>query len=353
MLLIEHILRDQRRDGLRRGDLHLEVDVLRAHIERAAEDAREREEVVDLVREVRAPRADDARARLFRERRHDLRRRVRHGHDDGVLIHRAHHLLRHAARDRHADEDIRAPDDILERALLLLEIRDLRDRVLVGIHALRTARVDGALRVAEDDMLRIHRLQQARDGLPRGARAVDDDLRVLEPLADELERVDERRDADDRRAVLVVVEHGDVELLAQARLDVEALRRLDILEVDAAERRRHELDRAHDLVHVLRVEADGDGVDAGEALEENRFALHDGQACARANVAEAEHGRAVRDDGDHVALRRVVVDHLRVLLDLEARRGDARRVRERQVLRAPERHFADNFVLALAFFMQA
>ena len=60
VILIERILRDQRRDGLCRRNLHLEVDVLRAHIERAAEDAREREEVVDLVREVRAPPASRA-----------------------------------------------------------------------------------------------------------------------------------------------------------------------------------------------------------------------------------------------------------------------------------------------------
>ena len=202
-------------------------------------------------------------------------------------------------------------------------------------------------------MARVHRLQQARDGLACGARAVDDDLRVLEALADELEGVDERRDADDRRAVLVVVEHGDVELLAQARLDVEALRRLDILEVDAAERRRHELDRAHDLIDVLRIEADGHGIDAREALEEDRLAFHDGQAGARADVAEAEHRRAVRHDGDHVALRRIVVDLLRVLLDLEARLRDARRVGERQVLCRGKRHLALNFIFSLMGLMEA
>ena len=41
----------------------------------------------------------------------------------------------------------------------------------------------------------------------------DDDLHVLEGFADDLERVHERRQHDDRGAVLVVVEHGNVELV--------------------------------------------------------------------------------------------------------------------------------------------
>ena len=40
---------------------------------------------------------------------------------------------------------------------------------------------------------------------------------------------------DDRGAVLVVVKHRDVEQLAQPLLDDEALRRADVLEIDAAE----------------------------------------------------------------------------------------------------------------------
>jgi hypothetical protein len=49
---------------------------------------------------------------------------------------------------------------------------------------------------------------------------------------------------DDRRAVLVVMEDRDVHQLAQALLDDEALRRLDVLEVDAAEGRRRDSARS-------------------------------------------------------------------------------------------------------------
>ena len=60
---------------------------------------------------------------------------------------------------------------------------------------------------------------------PGGADAGDDDLDVFEALADDLERVHERSQHDDRRAVLVVVKDRDVELVAQPALDLEAARR--------------------------------------------------------------------------------------------------------------------------------
>ena len=55
--------------------------------------------------------------------------------------------------------------------------------------------------------------------------------------AGEMERVDQAGGGDDRGAVLVVVEDRDVHQLAQPALDDEAVRRLDVLEIDAAEGR--------------------------------------------------------------------------------------------------------------------
>ena len=86
----------------------------------------------------------------------------------------------------------------------------------------------------------------------------------------------------------------------QLRLDLEAFRRLDVLEVDAAEgrlQRRDDLDHAVDLV---RVDLDVEHVDAGEFLEQDRLAFHHRLGGERADIAEAEHGGAVGDDGDEV-----------------------------------------------------
>ncbi len=73
-----------------------------------------------------------------------------------------------------------------------------------------------------------------------------------------------------------------------------------------------------------------------------------GFAGERADVAQAEHRGAVRDDRDEVPLRRVVVDLLRVLRDRQARLGDARAVGEREVLLRPAGLRRDDLDLPLA-----
>ena len=225
--------------------------------------------------------------------------------------------------------------------MLLLEVGDLGDALLVRVHVLLAALVDGAGGVAEDDGLCAVGEEEACDGLTRSACAVDDNLRGLQVAVEVLVCVEQGRDNDNRRAVLVVVEDGDVERLLQLVLDVKALRRLDVLEIDAAVGRRDELADLDDILDFRAVHADGNGVDAGEALEENGFALHDRKSCARADVAETEDGGAVRDDGDHIALRCVVVDGLGLLLDCKARRRDTRRVGAAEVVARAEGHGRD------------
>ena len=107
--------------------------------------------------------------------------------------------------------------------------------------------------------------------------------------------------------------------------------RADVLEVDAAEGRRDQLAEADHLLRVDRVDLDVEDVDVGEALEEDALALHHGLAGEGAEVAEAEHGGAVGDDGDEVALGGVLVRIFGVLLDLETGRRDAGGVGEGEI----------------------
>ena len=230
-------------------------------------------------------------------------------------------------------------------------VRDFGDVVLVRVHAVRAALIDRAERIAEDDVLGTHAVDEARDGLSGSTGTVDDEPYLREVAARELERIDERGDDDDGRAVLIIVEYRDVELLAEFIFDIEALRCLDILKVYAAKARCDELDGADDLIGILRVEADREGVDAGEAFEEDGLALHDGEPGARADVAETEYGRAVRNDGDHVALCRVIVNFLRVIFYGQARSRDAWGVGKREVFRFLQRNFADDLDFSLMFFM--
>ena len=109
--------------------------------------------------------------------------------------------------------------------------------------------------------------------------------------------------------------------------------RRDVLEVDPREHRGDGLDGADDLLDVGGVEADREGVDVGEPLEQRGLALHDGQRGERADVAEPQHGGAVGDDGDGVALDGEAAGVLGVLGDGGAHAGHARRVDHRQVVR--------------------
>ena len=70
--------------------------------------------------------------------------------------------------------------------------------------------------------------------MPAAPAPLQTSLVVLDVAAGEIQRVDQAGGRDDRGAVLIVVEHRDVEQFAQPLLDDEALRRLDVLEIDAA-----------------------------------------------------------------------------------------------------------------------
>ena len=79
------------------------------------------------------------------------------------------------------------------------------------------------------------RMSDDRD--PGRAEADDHDADVVDPLAGQRQRVQQRGQHHHRGPVLVVVEHRDVELGLQPLLDLEAAGRRDVLEVDPAEAR--------------------------------------------------------------------------------------------------------------------
>jgi hypothetical protein len=142
------------------------------------------------------------------------------------------------------------------------------------------------------------------------------------------------------------VEHRDIEQFAQALLDDEALGRLDVLEVDAAPAFAEQLHAVDDLVGVLGVHLEVDRVDVGEALEQHRLAFHHRLRRERAAVAEAQNRGAVGDDGDEIALGRVVVGLGLVLGDGQHRHGDAGRIGERQIALRRHRLGGDHFQFA-------
>ena len=132
--------------------------------------------------------------------------------------------------------------------------------------------------------------------------------------------------------MLIVVEDRDVHRLAQPLFDLEALRRFDVFQVDAAEARLHQPDCLDELFRVLRVQFQINRVQIGEPLEEERLPLHHRLAGQRADVAQAEHGGAVGDDGHQIAASGVEKRILRVLLDGAAGGGDTGGIGEGQIM---------------------
>src|SRR5574337_1092595 len=209
--------------------------------------------------------------------------------------------LEHAA-GRQPEEHVGTGDDLGQRA----QPGRLRELRLVVVHQFGAALVDHAREVGDPDVLALDpQLQQQVQAGERGRTGTaGHQLDLADRLADDLQRVQHRRADDDRGAVLVVVEHGNLQPFAQPALDEEAFRRLDVLEVDAAEGRLQRGDDLDQLVGVGLVDLDIEDVDAGELLEQHRLAFHHRLGRERADVAEAEHRGAVGDHRDEVGARR-------------------------------------------------
>ena len=191
-----------------------------------------------------------------------------------------------------------------------------------------------------------HRLDQLGASDRGGASAVHDDPDVRELAIGQQAGVDQPGRRDDRRAVLVVVEDGDVHPLAQRLLDDEAIGSGDVLKVDPAEARLEQFDRVDEPLRVLGLHLDVDGVDVGEALEQHRLAFHHRLRGQRAEIAEAQDCGAVRDDGDEISLGREVVGAGRILGDRAHRNGDARRISEAKITLCRHRLGRDDLDLA-------
>ena len=135
----------------------------------------------------------------------------------------------------------------------------------------------------------------------------------------------------DGGAVLVVVEHRDLHALLERLLDDEALRGLDVLQIDAAEGRLQPGDGLDQCLRVALVDLDVEHVDVGELLEQHRLAFHHRLAGQAADGPKTQHGGAVGDDRDQVGAGGVERSVERVCGDLLAGRGHPRRVGQGEI----------------------
>ncbi len=325
-----HLLAGQLGQRMHGGNLHLLIEGRGPGIERAAEQKGEAQHVVDLVRVIRASRGhDQILARGHRQIIGDLRIGIGHGEHDRALGHGFQHLGRDDVALGEADEYIGADHRLLQRPFgpFAGKVGLVRRQLIAAVLA------DHALAIEELDvfMLRPQLFDQLHAGKAGCAGAEADDAHILDPLVLQQQRVQKGGGHDHGGAVLIIVQHRNVHALLQLFLDDEAFRRLDVLEVDAAEGRFHARDGFDELHRVGFIQLDIEDVDVGKTLEQHALAFHDRLAGQRADVAQAEYRRAVADDADQIGPRGVFVGQLRVLFDLQAGLGHARGVGQRQV----------------------
>ncbi|CUK19883.1 Uncharacterised protein [Achromobacter xylosoxidans] len=259
----------------------------------------------------------------------DLGRGIGQRQDQRARAHGRDHLRLEHAAGRQAQEHVRALDHLGQLAGVGL----LRETRLVRVHQHGAAFVDHAFDVGDPDVLQrqaqVHHQVQAGQRGRAGARRHHLDL--VDVLAHDLQAVDEGRRHTDRRAVLVVVEDGDLHALAQLALDGEAFGRLDVFQVDAAEGGFQAGDYLDQLVRVGLVDLDVEHVQPGELLEQHRLAFHHRLGGQRADIAQAQHRGAVGDHAHQVAARGVAEHIGRVRHDFLTGRRHPGRVRQGQV----------------------
>ena len=307
---------------MRSGDLHLVVYIRCTGIQRTAEYAGERKDVVDLVRIIAAARTDNCGAGALCFIGEYLRRGVCAGKHYRVVCHSPHHVGGQDSGGGYSDEHVRVLDNVGKCSLFAGAVRCFRDLLLCGIKAGAAVKY-GAGSVGHDYISRTDGNEQLYDSYSGSSCAGGYDLHVLKTLADDLQRVHKSGQHYDRRSVLVIVENGDIAALLELALYLKAARSGDILKVHAAKRACKQRDGVYDLVNILAANAQWNGIDAAEFLKQQALSLHDRHSGLGAYITEAENGRSVGDNGDGIPASRKLIAFVYILLYLKAGRGNA------------------------------
>ncbi len=142
------------------------------------------------------------------------------------------------------------------------------------------------------------------------------------------------------------MKNGNVHQFAQPFFDHEAVGRLDVFQIDAAECRAKIAHAVDESLDIMRVDFDVDGIHIGEALEQHGLAFHHRLGGERAQIAQPQDRGAVGDHGHEIALGGIVVDGVRVLRDGAHGRGHAGGIGEAQVALGRHRLGGDDGELA-------
>ena len=270
---IGHVFPGQLRQGIGCRNFHGFIDRCCPDIQGAPKDVGKSQNIVDLIGIVGPSGCND---RIISDFGHFFRRDFRiwigECKNNGFCCHIAHHIRCDRAFDRKADHHIGAFHGILQAA------RFGRHRMggLPLIHAFFAAGIDWAFGITQNGIFmgQAHGFDQFQNGNPCGAGAIDHDLHVVKGPPGQIHGIDDSGGADDRRPVLIVVEHRDVHEFAQLLLNDKAFRTFDVFQVDAPERRAQIFHRIDEVIAILGIHLDVDGIYIRKTLEQHRLAFH-------------------------------------------------------------------------------
>src|SRR5262249_50580695 len=159
------------------------------------------------------------------------------------------------------------------------------------------------------------RAQQPHDPSPRSPKAYLTNNTVTQAAPCLPRGIRQSCECNDRGPMLVVVQYRLGDPCAQLLLDLEALGRGYIPELDRPEGTLNGRAGPDPPSGARLVEKDGHSTETHEISKQGSLALHHGKTRERTNVAESEHRRAVGDNRHGVVKVREFVSSLRVLLD--------------------------------------
>ena len=267
------------------GDFHPLRNTPGPHVESAPKNGGEAENIVDLIRIVASTGGhDDIISGCLGIGVRDFGIGVGEGEHNGPVSHGPNHFLGDYPGDRNAHEGVCAHHGIAESPGSSLH-RELAFDVVEVVPPI----VDHTPGVGHDDAGWIHTEFDEETGSSHTccSGSGEHDARFGNVAAGQLECVEEGSPADDGRAVLVVMEYRDVETLTEGLLDVEALRCLDVFEVDSTDRGGEQFTETDHVFGVGGIDLEVKDIDIGKPFEEHRFSLHHRLAGQRTDVSQA------------------------------------------------------------------
>ncbi len=264
----------------------------------------------------------------MRQFRGDFRIRIGAGEHDRVGRHGLQAFGAEQVRAGQANEHVCTVQGVSQGALLGRVGKHRLVLVQVG-----TLGLNNALAVDHEDVFQLgaHAHQQLHAGDGRSTSAQADDLSVSQGFASDFQGVDHAGRSNDRGAVLVIVEYRNVALFDQGLFDLEALRCLDVFQVDATESDGDALYSVDESLRAFGIDFDVENVDAGKALEQHALTFHDWLGSQWAKVTQAENRGAIGNHCNQVAFAGVLVRQFRIAGDFTYGLGNARAVGQRQI----------------------